>query len=290
MRLPAGGPPPAFAVPALAMLCAAVFLPLLAVAAFSLTDYRLGYRELAPVGADNYASVLADPGVLRAVANSALYFLLVTPASVLGGLCAAIAAEGAGRWRPWLRAALFVPYVSLLVAMGVVWELILHPSIGPVNRMLGLLGASPQAFLADPDQALWVLCAIGVWQQLGFNMVLFSAALQAVPSDLLEAAALDGVPAGWERALRVTVPLLGRTAAFALLATAVHALQVFDLVAVLTRGGPAGATEVMLYAIWREGFSYFDIGRAAAMTVVLLGPLALLCVAYWRLARRAGAA
>ncbi|HEV7369997.1 sugar ABC transporter permease [Arenibaculum sp.] len=283
------GPSPAFAAPALLMLGASVFVPLLAVAAFSLTDYRLGYRDLAPVGADNYASVLADPGVLRAVANSALYFLLVTPLSVLGGLAAAIAAEGAGRWRPWLRAALFVPYVSLLVAMGVVWELILHPSIGPVNGLLAALGLSPQAFLADPDQALWVLCAIGVWQQLGFNMVLFSAALQAVPSDLLEAAALDGVPPGWERAARIMVPLLGRTAAFALLATAVHALQVFDLVAVLTRGGPAGATEVMLYAIWREGFSYFDIGRAAAMTVVLLGPLALLCIAYWRLVRRAGA-
>jgi multiple sugar transport system permease protein len=140
------------------------------------------------------------------------------------------------------------------------------------------LGFGDVDLLNDPSLALGTLALIGLWQVIGFNMVLFLAGLSAIPRDLYEAAALDGARSGPDRFLRVTWPMLGPTTMFVTITSTITAFKVFDTVVVLTRGGPLGSTETLLYVLYLEGFQYFRTGYAAAMTVVLLAFLVLLSI------------
>ncbi len=128
----------------------------------------------------------------------------------------------------------------------------------------------PVAFLSEPSTALATLAVIGIWQLLGFNMILFLAGLTAIPRDLYEAADIDGCSSGIDRFLTITWPLLGPTTMFVLVTTMITAFKIFDTVAVMTRGGPIGSTEVLLYNIYLEGFQYFHTGYAAALTFIFL--------------------
>ena len=141
---------------------------------------------------------------------------------------------------------------------------------GPVNGVLKWLGLGPIAFLSEPSTALATLAVIGIWQLLGFNMILFLAGLTAIPRDLYEAADIDGCSSGIDRFLTITWPLLGPTTMFVLVTTMITAFKIFDTVAVMTRGGPVGSTEVLLYNIYLEGFQYFHTGYAAALTFIFL--------------------
>jgi multiple sugar transport system permease protein len=172
------------------------------------------------------------------------------------------------------------------VALATAWEVLLHPGFGLANLLLSALGQPKLRFLADPDLAIFTLAGIGIWQLAGFNMVLFLSGLASIPRELYDAAAVDGAARGLDRFRLVTWPMLGPTTMFVVVVTAIRGLQVFDTVAVLTRGGPDKATEVLLYAIYVEGFRYFRIGYASALTVVFLALAAALTLAQTRLMDR----
>ena len=157
-----------------------------------------------------------------------------------------------------------------MTVMAIVWSFLLHGRIGPVNALLSWLGLPTIDFLSDPDAVLASLALVGVWQLIGFNMILFLAGLTVIPRDLYEAAALDGADAAWERFRRITLPMLGPTMMVVVLLTSIRTFQVFDTVVVLTQGGPAGASDVLLYEIYLESFSYFRIGYGSALTIVYL--------------------
>ena len=150
------------------------------------------------------------------------------------------------------------------------WTFLLHPKLGPINGLLGVVGIAPRAFLSDPSLALPTLAMIGIWHLVGFNMVLFLAGLTAIPKDLYEAAEIDGCANPVDRFLTITWPLLGPTTMFVIVTTSITAFKVFDTVAVMTRGGPMGSSEVLLYDIYLEGYQYFHMGYAAALTLVFL--------------------
>jgi len=194
----------------------------------------------------------------------------VLPGGVLLGLGAALLVHGRIRSRSVYEVIYFLPVTSTLIAMATVWQFLLHPRLGPVREITLALGLGEVAFLSDPALVIPTLAAIGLWQLVGFNMILFLAGLSAIPADLYEAAALDGASGGIDRFLRVTWPLLGPTTMFVTVTTSITAFKVFDTVRVLTEGGPAGASEVLLYVIWLEGFQYFRIGYAAALTLIFL--------------------
>jgi multiple sugar transport system permease protein len=170
--------------------------------------------------------------------------------------------------------------------MATVWEFIFHPNIGLANAVLGSFGVGPVRFLGSPDNALFSLCAIGVWELVGFNMVLFLAGISGIPRELNEAASIDGADGSIDRFLTVTWPMLGPTTLFVVVITAVRAFRVFETVAVLTQGGPDKATEVLLYTMYLEGFQYFRIGYASALTVVFLSFTVILILAQVRIAER----
>ncbi|MFD7919405.1 carbohydrate ABC transporter permease [Streptomyces sp. NPDC059740] len=228
------------------------------------------------VGLDNYRALAQDPHFGQAVRNTLLYTVLYVPLSIALGLALALALNRRIRFVGLYRTLFFVPFVVSATAQGILFSFIFDPQFGAANAVLHHLGVSPQGFLTDPSQALLVLIGITLWSGTGFCVVVFLAALQDVPLELLEAGRLDG--AGRGTLLRhVTLPTLTPVTVFLLLWQTIESLQVFDLVYVTTKGGPLGSTTVIVYFIWEQAFKNFTAGYGAAAAYVLA--LALLVVA-----------
>lgn len=236
------------------------------------------------VGLDNYRALAQDPAFRTAVGNTLQYTALYVPLSLAGGLALALALNRRIRFVGLYRTLVFVPFVVSATAQGVLFSFILDPDFGVANTLLHHLGVSRQGFLADPGQALYLLVLISLWSGVGFCVVVYLAALQDVPPELVESARLDG--ANRRQVLRhVTLPTLAPVTVFLLLWQLISALQVFDLIYVTTKGGPLGSTTVVVYFVWQQAFQMFTAGYGAAAAYVLA--LALLLVAgLRRLARR----
>lgn len=262
--------PYGLAAPALALILLLILLPSTAVIVLSLTDWQFGAPSLSFVGLDNYTALLGDAVFRRSLLNTLIYVGVVMPASVFLGLAVAMLIEAGTRGRAFFRAAYFLPVASTFVAMATVWQFMLHPSLGSVNRFLALVGVRGPDWLSDADTVLLTLCAIGIWETIGFNMVLFLAGLMAIPRDLYDAADVDGCRRFWDRFTTVTWPLLGPTTMFVTVITAIRSFRVFESVAVMTQGGPGNSSQVLLYTMYTEGFHFFRTGYAAAITVVFL--------------------
>ena len=258
------------ALPATLLLLLTSIVPLAVLVVLSFTDYDLGNVDLRFIGLANFQKALADPVFRRALWNTFVYVAIVLPGAVGFGLVIAILVHGRTRTRSFYEVVYFLPVTSTLIAMAFVWAFLLHPKLGPVNALLGAIGFPPLAFLSDPALVLPTLAVIGIWQLVGFNMVLFLAGLTAIPKDLYEAAEIDGCANPLDRFLTITWPLLGPTTMFVIVTTSIAAFKVFDTVAVMTHGGPMGASEVLLYSVYLEGFQYFHTAYAAALTIVFL--------------------
>jgi len=259
-----------FAFPAFLLLLLTNLVPLGVLVYLSFTDYTLGALDTRFLGLQNFSKALGDPILRRSLVNTFAYVAIVLPGAVGLGLLIAVLLHRRKRTRSIYEVIYFLPVTSTLIAMATVWQFILHPRLGPVNGVLRALGFHEMAFLSEPSYVLPTLAAIGIWQLVGFNMVLFLAGLSAIPRDLYEAAEIDGCRGGIDRFLTITWPLLGPTTMFVIVTTSITAFKVFDTVAVMTRGGPMGSSEVLLYAIYLEGYQYFHMGYAAALTLVFL--------------------
>jgi multiple sugar transport system permease protein len=257
-----------FAAPAAVLILAILVVPVCMLLALSFTDYEIGAIAIRWVGTANFERALADAVFRRAIANTLLYVAIVLPGGVALGLLFALLIHARTRTRGLYEVVYFLPVTTTLIAMAAVWQFLLHPRLGPVNAALKALGFSEQAFISDPQLLLPTLAAIGLWQVIGFNMVLFLAGLSAIPRDLYDAAAVDGAGGAVDRFLTVTWPMLAPTTLFVAVTTSITAFKVFDTVAALTQG--KYGSEVLLYAIYLEGFQYFKMGYAAALTVVFL--------------------
>jgi multiple sugar transport system permease protein len=259
-----------FISPAMLLFMLTSLVPLAVLMGLSFTDYELGATDTKNVGTANFVKAAADPVFRRSLGNTLLYVAIVLPGAVGLGLLVAILVHGRRRSRAFYESIYFLPVTSTLIAMATVWQFLLHPRLGPVNAFLRLLGSPEIAFLSEPSLALPTLAVVGIWQLLGFNMVLFLAGLSAIPKDLYEAAEVDGCTSALDRFLTITWPLLTPTTMFVVVTTSITAFKIFDTVAVMTRGGPMGSSEVLLYNVYLEGFQYFHMGYAAALTIVFL--------------------
>jgi len=259
-----------FSFPAFLLLLLVNIVPLAVLLYLSFTDYQLGALDTHFLGLDNFRKALADPVFRRSITNTFVYVAIVLPLAVGLALLIAVLLHRRRRTRSFYEVIYFLPVTSTLIAMATVWQFLLHPSLGPVNGVLRALGFHEIAFLSEPAYVLPTLAGIEIWHLVGFNMVLFLAGLSAIPRDLYEAAEIDGCRSGIDRFLTITWPLLGPTTMFVIVTTSITAFKVFDTVALLTRGGPMGSSEVLLYAIYLEGYQYFHMGYAAALTLVFL--------------------
>lgn len=258
------------AAPATFLLFLLLLGPTCAVVLLSMTDWQFGAATLNFIGLGNYVELFNDRVFWIALRNTLLYVAITVPVSVMLGLGIALLIEARSSGQDFYRTVFFLPVTATLIAMAVVWEFLFHPNVGLVNLLLTLVGIEKVHWLNNSATALYALSAIGVWQSIGFNTVLFLAGLKSIPRDLYEAAAVDGADDAWERFRRVTWPMLGPTLMFVLIIMAIRSFQVFDSVAVLTSGGPNKSTEVLLYTMYREGFAYFRSGYASGVAVVFL--------------------
>lgn len=272
--------------PAAVAYAAMILLPTVALLVLAFTDYELGAPGWRWVGGKNFQELAVDGAFLAALRNTALYVLFVAPLSVGLGLLIALLIEAGPRGRSLFRALFFLPVVSLTVAMATAWSYILHPTIGPLNALLRALGLNAPNWLGDSGTVLLSLGFIGVWENAGFNLVLFLAGLTAIPRDLYAAAEIDGARSSWDRFTLVTWPLLGPTTLFVVVITTVRSIRVFDTVATLTQGGPNKASEVILHTMYQEAFSFFRMGYSAAMTLVFLAAVTVLMLVQNRLIDR----
>ena len=257
-----------------------IFLPVAVVFVLAFTDYQFGAKSANWIGIENFRDLFVSRLGRKAIFNTLIYAAIVIPVSVGLGLLVAIALHRVSQTLPrianLLKAVYFLPVAATLVAMAVSWQMLMHPTLGLFNAWLSDFGIAPQSWLTDRGIVLYSLAAIGVWQAVGYNMVLFLAGLSAIPDTLYDAAEVDGATGGWTRFWLVTWPMLGPTTLFVLIVTAANAFRVFETVAILTGGGPAFASDTIVYALYREGFVYFKAGYASAITVVFFVALLLL--------------
>ncbi|MFB9264924.1 carbohydrate ABC transporter permease [Bradyrhizobium erythrophlei] len=272
--------------PALFFLLVLFFLPVIAVLVIALSDWQFGAGSLSFVGLANFREVFADAGFRASLVNTVLYALIVVPGTVFLGLLIALLIESEKSCRAFYRAIHFLPFMATLTAMAIAWEALLHPTIGLVNQTLGAIGLPTTNWLRDENTALPVLAFIGIWQNLGYAMVLFLAGLKSIPQDLYDAADVDGADLWLDRLRIVTLPMLGPVSMFVVIVVALRAFESFDAVKVLTQGGPGHASEVLLYTLYRESFEYLRTGYGAAVAVVFLAIIVTLTLVQTRVMDR----
>ncbi|MFZ4894922.1 carbohydrate ABC transporter permease [Plantibacter sp. Mn2098] len=261
--------PYALLTPAVLALLVFVVLPLVLVTVLSFFDLNLITNQLKFVGFTNYATELGDDAFWTAVRNTILYGLYTVVPSLGIGLGIALLISGLDRGQAFWRSVYFLPVACTLVAMSSVWRWMFQPDIGIVDQVFGpILGVTD--WLNNPQLALVAIAVVGNWHQIGLVAILYLAALGSIPTDPYDSARLDGAGAV-NRFWHVTWPALGPTTVFAVVVTCSAALQAYDTIVAMTGGGPAGATETLTYAIWTRGIRYFDLGRAAVLSVFLLG-------------------
>ncbi|MES5486349.1 sugar ABC transporter permease [Bradyrhizobium sp. INPA03-11B] len=256
--------------PAVFLLLVLFFLPVVAVFVIALTDWRFGASSLSLVGLANFREVFADANFRASLANTLIYASIVVPGTVVLGLLVALLIESGKSCRAFYRAIHFLPFMATLTAMAIAWEALLHPTFGLVNQTLAAIGLPTASWLRDENTVLPVLAVIGIWQNLGYAMVLFLAGLKSIPQDLYDAADVDGADIWHDRLRTVTLPMLGPVTMFVVIVVALRAFDTFETVKVLTQGGPGHASEVLLYTLYRESFEYLRTGYGAAVAVVFL--------------------
>ena len=271
----------ALALPASFLLVMLYLLPITWVILMSLTNYELGAISFDWVGLRNFSKALEDEVFLRSFRNTFLYVALVLPSSIFLGLGIAILIHARKRTRSIYEVIYFLPVTSTLIAMATVFQFLLHPKLGPVNYLLTSIGIEAISFISDPQWVIPTLSVIGLWQLVGFNMILFLAGLSSIPEELYEAAELDGANGPIDRFIRITWPMLGPTTLFVMVTSCITSFKVFDTVATLTQG--KSGSEVLLYALYLEGFQYFKMGYAAALTLVFLFFILILSIVQSRL-------
>lgn len=272
--------------PALLLLFLFIILPTIAVIFLGFTDFELGYASFNFVGFENYAELLNDRTFKRSLWNTTVYAAIVAPTSMALGLGIALLIESEGWGKSLFRTAYFLPVASLLVAMATVWQYLFHPTIGPINAALGLIGIDGPNWLGASSTVMTSLSIIGIWQATGFNMVLFLAGLSAIPRELYQAAEVDGARSAISRFRLVTWPMLGPTTLFVTTISIINSVKVFETVKTLTEGGPNKASEVLLFTIYQEGFVFLKVGYASAMTVIFLAILVSLMFLQYRVMDR----
>jgi multiple sugar transport system permease protein len=282
--------PYVYVSPAILLLLAFGILPIAVAAAVSLTDMNISglanFSNVDFVGVDNYVALANDPDFWRALGNTGLFVIVGVPAIVVLSLGIALLLErSGGRFARALRSFYFVPAVTGIVAISLVWGYLYNTQFGLFNYLLSLVGIPQVQWLSDPVLAKFSVALVAIWRGTGLNVIIFLAALQGIPHEYREAAALDGAST-WRTTRSIVLPLLGFAIFFVTVTTTIAWLQFFDEPFVLTDGGPLGTTTSMSIFIYKEGFRLNQFGYASAGSLVLFAIIAVITVVQLRLRRR----
>ncbi|GAA3741558.1 sugar ABC transporter permease [Leifsonia bigeumensis] len=273
-----------FLLPALIPLLVFRIFPMLASLWVSMTKWNL-LRPPEYLGIDNYVEVLTDAKFHKALLNTLYYMVGYLPLVLVGAIAIAVLLNSKLKGATFFRGIYFLPVVTSWVVVALLWKWLLSPQGGMVNYVLGLVGIDGPGWWTDPNWAMPSIIIASVWKDLGFNMLILLAGLQSIPDHLYEAATIDGATR-WEKLRYVTLPLLTPSILFAMILAMIGAFQVFDQVWVMTEGGPAGATTVVMEQVVKNAFKYGLMGEASAMSWVLFAIILLFTVFQLRFQKR----
>jgi multiple sugar transport system permease protein len=281
--------PYAFVAPAMLLLLTFGVLPIAVALLVSFTDMNLAglgnWSRIQFIGIDNYTELFGDAAFWQALGNTAIFAILGVPTVIGLSLVIALALNHSqGRFFTALRSFYFVPAITAIVAVSLVWGYMFNTQFGLFNYLLSTVGLPPVQWLSDPIVVKFSVVLVAVWRGLGLNIIIFLAALQGVPKEYLEAAAIDGA-SGFRRTVSIVIPLLRFAIFFVTITTIIAWLQFFDEPFVLTKGGPLGASTSISLFLYQEGFSSSQFGYASAGSVVLFAIIAVITVVQLRVRR-----
>ncbi len=276
--------PFAFLAPALAALLLFRFTPIGIAIAGSLTGTSIR-GETSFVGLKNYAELFADPAFWSSIKVTLLFNLIINPFQVFCAMCLALLVRRPSRFVDVFRAAFLLPMTVSIALTAIIWNIMLDPTLGPVNGFLRSIGAPIQPFFRSENQALATLIGVATWKGAGYWMVFLLAGLLAIPKELDEAASIDGASAR-QRFFFVTLPLMRRPLAFVLVADTAANFLLFAPVYIITSGGPHGATQLLMHEAYLAAFSYLNHGRSLAISTIILAIILLIALFELRLFRQ----
>ncbi|MHC1692686.1 MAG: carbohydrate ABC transporter permease [Sphaerochaetaceae bacterium] len=245
-----------------------------------------GANPITFAGLSNFKRMVHEDTFWISLNNTLWYALGTVPVTIVCSLGLAILLNRKLPGRDIFRTIYFFPYVASLVAVAVVWNMIFHPTMGPVNELLHLLGmANPPRWSADVDWALPTVIMASIWKGVGYYMILYIAALQGIPRYLYEAASIDGANK-WQQLRKITIPMLTPTTFFVSIMLTISCFKVFDLIYVMTFGGPGRATNVLVYYIYNSAFKYFEYGYSSAIAMVLFVIVLIITLLQFRMEKK----
>lgn len=267
--------------PAMVFLCTFVVYPIINLIYLSFTDWNMVSPIKRYVGTRNYKMLFAKPDFAQAMGNTVIYTIAMVVLLLAGSTLFAVWLKGNSKLNFVTQTAMFTPHIISLVSVAMVWQWLMEPEVGVLNTILRFLGLKPLMWLERSETALFSVIIVSFWKSIGYYTLVVLASLQSIPTELYEAAALDG--AGKTKTFtRITLPMLSPQLFFLLIVITINSFKVFDTINIMTNGGPAGSTNVLAYYIYQYAFSYMKIGYASAAGTVLLAILALLTIVYFR--------
>ncbi len=266
-----------FVLPALLGTVIFIIVPVFCSFGLSFTKWDL-INPIEYIGFENYREIFTEPLFLKILLNTVVFALSTSIFGVIIPLVLASILNSKIRGSEFFKTAYFLPFITPMIVIGVVWEWIFDPNIGLLKHL-------HINWLYDPHYAMTALIIVSVWKLIGYNMVIFLSALSGISQSMFEASKIDGASA-FQTFKNVTVPLLSPTIFFVVIITAISSFQVFDLIYLMTQGGPLDSTNVLVYAIYKNAFEYFNAGKASAIAYVLFVIILVLTLIQWNLRKK----
>lgn len=261
-----------------------ILIPVIMSLGISFTEWNFlkGWDGIKFNGPANYLRLFQDDWFFASLKNNLLFTAVTIPALLFFGLVTAEMINRHCYGGNLVRVLIFIPYIASVVAVCTVWQVMLQPSYGPVNQFLMSIGIeNPPKWLVDEKWAMWAIIAINIWTQLGYYVAVFMAGIKNISADLYEAAQIDGAT-GYRQFLHITIPMVRPTTFFLAIMGIIGSFKVFDLISVLTQGGPGNATSVMAYHIYKTAFKDFKMGYACALAWVLFIIIFIVTLVQWK--------
>ncbi|MFP7491773.1 carbohydrate ABC transporter permease [Bacillus paralicheniformis] len=274
-----------FLGPSLLILSVFLVIPSIMAVYYAFTDYYLLTPDMRKfVGFDNFIKLFKDPIFLKSLSNTLKFVVLVIPLQIGAALGLALLLNKKRKANTFFKVAYFSPVVMSLVVISVLWLYLLNPNEGMINNVLTHVGLPPQPFLTSPEQAIFTIVFVSVWQGAGFQMLIFLAGLQNIPGDVYEAAQLDGMNK-WQRFIYITLPLLKPTSIFIFITTLISAFKLLVQPMVMTQGGPVNSTMTVVYYIYQTGFTDRMVGYASSIALLFGTIIGLVTLAQRKLVK-----
>ena len=274
-----------FLAPSLVLFAIFTAIPVISAFFISFTQWNL-FNEVTWVGLGNYLELAKDEIFAKVLGNTAYFVLVSVPVQIVLALLCALVLNRGIKGQTFFRVVYFLPVVTSTIAAALVWAWLFNSNFGLINAGLSLVGVTDlPKWMGSTRWAMPAIIIVSIWQNLGYAMVLFLAGLQNIGKDVHDAAALDGAT-GWDRFWHITLPLLSPTTFFVLVISIIGSFQVFELVLIMTKAGPANATNTLVYYIYQNGFQFYQMGYASAAAMVLFLIVLAFTLVQYKLQRR----